>query len=409
MGARYLAVADSLGLVGEPDQIDASKITPSTIMDALVASGLIARQAVTVEPLTAKEAKAARGKKVGTRDVSLTWQSGELWNWVKAEPADASAEDVAAKLAPDHSVLAYQIAAAPPMFGIPKKEAAKRTKAPASHRPEDDSVDGQLLTFSKTASADDVALQEASPMPHKQGAAKVPDAKTTSAESAALHEVITDCLTQLQFAESTTYPWGLSASVAPAIKYLVHKEQELKAAEPSEQSTWLHLFQAQKERLSRITGAINDVVSSAKKLKITDVKSGAAAPAREILEKFALAAGLSHLAAPSEAKLAEGLRLQSLLAVRALQATEGDMVGGLQEGRERASSDPFLSKMVKESTTAEHLALVSELSMLAEAQRSSNDSVLVTELASPSLQRLLLERILPSGAVAPYVMSMLGR
>ncbi len=61
------------------------------------------------------------------------------------------------------------------------------------------------------------------------------------------------------------------------------------------------------------------------------------------------------------------------------------------------------------TTTTEHLALVSELSVLAEAQRSSNDSVLVTELASPSLQRLLLERILPSGAVAPYVMSMLGR
>src|SRR6476660_10188996 len=101
-------------------------------IDRYIAVALCDKHTVTVEPLGAKDAKAAKGKSVALRPVTLKWEGDrdtKLWNWVRAEPADATAEEVAAKLwvvTDNHgdksaSFNAYLLAAAPPLFGVPKR------------------------------------------------------------------------------------------------------------------------------------------------------------------------------------------------------------------------------------------------------------------------------------------------
>ncbi|MEO8841913.1 MAG: hypothetical protein ABI704_10110 [Kofleriaceae bacterium] len=359
MGTRYVEYADSAGISGAVE-IDATKLVTSVPIDRYVAPALCMKRSVIVAPVLAKDAKPAKGPPIGVRDVSVTWQTGEMWNWVKADPADATAEEVAAKLwvvTDGHgetraSFNAYLLAAAPPLFGVPKRFAIKnpKAKAPPNALAEEDTVDRQLTTLASGSASDESALHEgAPPTPQKTNDPKAA-ATTQSPELNVVSDAITDCLMQLRFAERETVPWGLAPQVAPAIKYLLHKEHELKSADPARLSEWLQLFQSQKDRLNRITGGINELVVSAKKLGMVEPKGPQAAPAREILEQFALAAGLSHLAQPSEAKLAEGLRLQSLLAARAMQSTEGDMMGAIQEANERTGGDDkFMRQMSSEA------------------------------------------------------------
>jgi hypothetical protein len=60
-------------------------------------------------------------------------------------------------------------------------------------------------------------------------------------------------------------------------------------------------------------------------------------------------------------------------------------------------------------STSEHERLVAELERLSTRSGSAFDATPVSQLDAPVLQRLLLDRIVPSGAMAPYIMALLGR
>ncbi len=345
MAVRYLDVADSTGAAGE-DAVHSLSLVTSKPIDRYVGSALCAPRAVTIEPLDTRASKAARGKQVGLRPVTLSWEGARdprLWNWVRAEaPADATAEEVAAKLwtvTDNHgdkqaSFNAYLLAAAAPLFGIPKRFAIQNPNAkqyaPARALAGDDSVEAQLVQVAGSKAADDAARAGAPPA--TTGAAGTPELATVLTSFG-------DCSLQLKHLVKELTPWGTAEQVAPALAFVRRKQVELPTADPKQLGPWSRVVDGQKDRLSRIGKGVGDLVVAAEKLAIKDRRSEQAAPVREILELFSVAAGTSHIAAASEAKLVQALQMQAGLSVRALQATEGTMMGAVREVHQQAGDN----------------------------------------------------------------------
>jgi hypothetical protein len=354
LAERYLAVADSKGASGE-DTVRVDELVTSWPIDRFIAPALCAPHAVTVEPLDPKAAAAAKGKPVGIKDVTLSWEGARdrrLWNWVRADsPADATAEDVAAKIwrvTDQHgdtvsSFSSYLLAAAPPLFGIPKRFAIKssvlKQYAPADALAGEDSVNAQLLELASSRSAEEAALHE------KPAAPLVPaGAKPAVPEMSTLLATFNDCGLQLTFLQKELKPWGFAPQVNPAILFVTQKQVETTTMDPRRLGEWSVVAEGQKERLVRIAGSVHNVAVSAQKLGVTDPSGPQAGPVREILELLAIAAGVSHLARASESKYLQALDLQSGLSVRALQSTEVAIMSELQKVHEAVSEYQMVSK-----------------------------------------------------------------
>jgi hypothetical protein len=127
LGLRYLAIAETLtsgSTTVDPDAIARSHPMDRFTVGPLCQPGVFA---VTAEG----KQKRATAKRDPKKPATLTWvgrQNKELWNWVRASPADTTVEDVSAALfdymtTRDHETRADYYAtfltAAPPMFGIP--------------------------------------------------------------------------------------------------------------------------------------------------------------------------------------------------------------------------------------------------------------------------------------------------
>ena len=120
---------------------------------------------------------------------------------------------------------------------------------------------------------------------------------------------------------------------------------------------WAPIIEGQKDRLTRIAGGIHAVITAAGKLGIKDEHSPQADALREILELFAVAAGTSHLAQTSEGKLREALQRQNVLTLRALQATERNMMSGVDQLEQQRSSHHDVRAIGQQSTGIEQRSL----------------------------------------------------
>jgi hypothetical protein len=354
LAVRYLEVADSKGAGGE-DGVRYDELITSMPIDRYIAVALCRRRVVSVEPPAPNAAKAAKGKEVKLRDIELDWMGEHdktLWNWVRAkQPADATAEEVAAKLwvvtdgrSDNASFNAYLLASAPPLFGVPKRMAIHNAKmkphAPPNALDGDDSVNAQLLRVASGKTADQAALQEGRP----QLAANLRPSNAP-AELGKVLEVLRDCESQLEFAQQQLTAWGFRGHAKPALEFVHRKQAELAGADAKKIGEWGHVFAGQKDRLSRIAGAINTIAAAADKLGIKDKSSPEAEPVREIMELLAVSVGVSHLAGPSEAKLMQALQQQASLSVRALQVTERNMMVGIREVHQQAGDNKSTNKM----------------------------------------------------------------
>ena len=347
LGPRYLAVADTSGAVGEGVMPPRALIYAMPI-DRYVGAAMCAPHVLMIEPPSAKAAAAAKGKSTGLRSVDLTWEGErdpKLWNWVRAtKPADATSEEVAAKLwtVTDHhgetnaAFNAYLLAAAPPLFGVPKRFALNhphlKQLAPARAFAGEDSVDTELADVAGSAAADDVALHQ-SPGAATNGKAAAPP------EASAVLSALDDCNLQLSFVATEVARWGLAGLVAPGLAFVSRKLHELPTADGKVLAEWNRVIGGQRDRLFAIAGAIHTLASTAARLGVRDPKAPEATPVREILELLATAAGTSHLAQTSDAKLQEARDLQAGLNARAVQATERDLVGAHLEFAETMGPD----------------------------------------------------------------------
>lgn len=143
LGPRYAAAAEhdptSRGAVAY------SQLVKSHPIDRTVARALLREGVASYVPRSSKVDPATKPKPV--KAVRLEWQGpkdASLWNWVRADPADATVEDVAASLYSRYgdthagesgSTLAYGLTQAPPLFGLPpswaRSFAEARKHAPA--------------------------------------------------------------------------------------------------------------------------------------------------------------------------------------------------------------------------------------------------------------------------------------
>ena len=338
LGPRYLEVADAAGSASQ-GVVSPGALVYSMPIDRYVGAAMCTPHALTIEPPDAKTAASAKGRPTALRPAKLAWEGARdphLWNWVRAiEPTDATVEEVAAALwmVTDHhgetnaAFNAYLLAAAPPLFGIPKRFAIKnpnaRRHAPADALRGDDKADTELTDIATSSAADGIALHQSS------AAVTSPRGQVTHSESsrdfATVIALLGDCHLQLAFVTGEVARWGLADRVKPAIDFVWRRQAELATAEATTLADWNRVISGQRDRLFKISGAIHSLASNATKLGIADPRSLEASPVREIVQLLATAAGTSHLAQTSEATLKRALELQSGLAVRAVQATEREL------------------------------------------------------------------------------------
>lgn len=343
VATRYLDVAGSRGAVGE-DAVSFERLLLSMPIDRYVGKALCRRGVVSVEPLDAKASAAAKGKHVGLRPITKITLEGErdpkLWNWVRIEPADATAEDVAAelwKVTDGHGELnasfnAYLLAAAPPLFGIPKRMAIQMKRfsalAARSFRGNvatvigDDTVDAQLLQIANSSAVGDVAHEA----PTAVAQATIQHAPAKLGE---VQEQLRDCDLQLAFIKQKLSPWGLAGNLAGASAFVKRQQTDVAHADAKKLDEMAGVVEGQKNRLARIGGAISALESAAQQLGARNPKGEEAAPILEILELLGVAAGTSHIAQASEPKLVQAMQLQATLGVRALQSSERNMIGAV--------------------------------------------------------------------------------
>lgn len=337
LGSRYLAVADS-GAVGDW-VMPPGALVYSMPIDRYVGAAMCTPRTLTIEPPNSKSAGNGGSKRTGLRPTKLAWEGArdpQLWNWVRAtEPSDATTEEVAAALwtVIDHhgetnaAFNAYLLAAAPPLFGIPKKFAIQnpnaRQFAPANALRGEGGVDAELADVAASSASDAIAL-------HQAPAAAAPSKTKLLPSEPSLDRdlvlaMLEDCQLQLAFVTSEVAAWGLADQTKPAIGFVMRKQSELALGDAGTLSGWARVFSGQRDRVFKIAGAIHKLVSNAARLGVTDPKAAEAGPLLEILELLATAAGTSQFAQTSEAKLQQALELQAGLNVRAVQASERDL------------------------------------------------------------------------------------
>jgi len=180
LGPRYLAIAETL--TSGSTTVEPDRIARSHPMDRFTVGPMCQPGVFTVvpegKPKTPKTPKTnnAAARRDPSKAVTLTWvgrENKELWNWVRASPADATVEEVSAVLfeymtTRDHETRADYYAtfltAAPPMFGIPPQWAKTfeetRSFRPAQIAAADTDPDHQIVALGGSAQADAQALAE---------------------------------------------------------------------------------------------------------------------------------------------------------------------------------------------------------------------------------------------------------
>lgn len=315
--------------------ITQDELVSSHPMDRYVAVGLTARlggkdrQVATVVP------DASRGaKKQELRQVVLTWEGAldpKRWNWVRAQPADATAEEVAASLdrarrmppGGPTSMFASELAAAPPLFGLPEVRARQFRQAlayapmplPANAQVEDkpDTIEARLASIATTHAADDIALHQAA------SAKEAPSSITSSDE---LRATFGDVLVQLGAIRASLGPWGFAGEIVGAITYISMRRETLLKAGHAQLLAWAPVATGQRDRLFRIVASIRELTAAAGAIgKPRDPNH----PLRTILATFAAAAASSHLASTCEALVARAEASQAALNLRSLQANLVDL------------------------------------------------------------------------------------
>src|SRR5690606_13830489 len=171
LGPRYAAVAahdpTSRGVVPY------AQLVKSHPIDRTVARSLLREGVARYVPRRGKPDDAVEPRPV--KPVKLEWQGpkdASLWNWVKADPPDATVEDVAASLYSRYghthpgesgSTLAYGLTQAPPLFGLPpswaRSFADARRHAPAGATAETDRG-ARMVALAASQVDDELALAQ---------------------------------------------------------------------------------------------------------------------------------------------------------------------------------------------------------------------------------------------------------
>lgn len=353
LGPRWVACADR-GMSEEARLDETRSLVP---YDALITSHPIDRivgRAITGEAVfdfreDPERAAAASGEPVagGIRPVTIEWQGDHdpnLWNWVKADPPDASAAEVAAALfagadkkdGERRTFLAYLLTPAPPLFGVAPSTAigfagAKR-HAPADGK--DAGPDEHVMAVASGVATGEIALH--------QGADEALPAVGEEGPKATLRDLVSGNQLQLQYLVGALAPWNLAEAVGQALGFLLGKQGELMTSQDADLAAWARVLTAQRGNLQRIGAGVRQVVDKASELGLSDPTAPEAAPLRDVLTAYARAAGTSHLADTSRALIDEAAGKQAGLALLALQGSSRGLDVALDQLRAGTGTDDRL-------------------------------------------------------------------
>jgi Domain of unknown function (DUF4157) len=355
LGPRWVASADR----GTSDEarlddtrsfVTYESLVPSHPMDRLVGRAMTGAAVFELQSAPEHAGKQPPGEEAAPqgatlRPVNFEWQGAhdpKLWNWVKADPPDASPEEVASSLfvhwkgtyGEQTSFLAYLLTAAPPLFGVPPDWAIRfrdaKDHAPADHK-DSGPEDRVMAVAGGGAITDEIALHQAhdEQLPPVHGA----DAKAGIADLAAGN------LIQLRFLIETLTPWGASTPVWTAYGFLAGKQTTLLSSADADLAAWARVLAGQRDNLQRIGAGVHEVVDKAKELGITDPKTPQAGTLAEILSAYARAAGASHLIDTCHGLIDQAAAKQGRLALEAVEGSAHGLSTALDGLRDQTSSD----------------------------------------------------------------------
>ncbi len=346
VGARYAGSAahDSRA------EAHADQIVKSHPMDHPVTAALVQRGIVRYLPRAGKPDPSTKPREV--KIVKLEWQGSRdkaLWNWVKAPP-DATVEDVAASLWPNHddkyprqsgSTRAYGLTEAPPLFGVPPGWAMDfpdaRRHAPAGDVGREKGIRMAALASSKID--DEVAIAQ-----RHTDATRAP---TPKAE--ALKTTLGDSLIAAAYLHRALTPWKQGPQIETLIAWIKEKQAKVTTMPAAELGTWGPIVDGQKDRLKRIVGGVKGIVDKTGGLGVKDPTSPNAKPLASVLDTYAQAAALSHLSDTGEHLIGEAGQQQQQLAILMLRGVTNDMKNAV--GVASQSNQTGIAELSKESIT----------------------------------------------------------
>jgi hypothetical protein len=327
LGPRYLATAETLasgGATVAPDDIARSHPMDRFTVGPLCQPGVLA--VIAEGKPKAQPPTARRDPK---RPITLAWvgrQDRRLWNWVRAAPADATAEEVSAALFQymtprDHETRADYYAtfltAAPPMFGIPPQWAKTfeetRDFRPAQIGGADTDPAHQIVVLGGSTQADAQALAEigvAAPDPKARSQPHPPDEHDN---------LVADATAQATTLKGMLAGWKLGDAADKTLAFLARRRTD-----GADAAKWLPVLSAQRENLTRIGSGILQLNAAVDQMKLG--KAGEqAAPLREIMRLYADATACAHLDQSCNRVILRAANAQTSLTSRGLGASLRDM------------------------------------------------------------------------------------
>ena len=311
VGPRLVAAVDERG------DVDPSHVPLSHPMDGHVLAALRHPEVATID----------RGQRPGTpkrakRAIKLAWQGAKdpaMWRWVRAEPADATPEEVIEQLAAEpggqDAWFADALAVAPPLFGVPAAW-ARTIPGAAAHAPKHlstreldprtDTPEERLIALGGHAEADDLA-HDAKPTGTPMSAAQVVD-------------ILADCSIQLGTIHKVVARWNLGELTTEALLRVSKKQAELVSGSPAEAASWGPIATGQRRRLHSIGDALHRVDGQVSKLGDKDRQGGGLGPVRAIVRMLGGAAATSHNGSASDALFAKAMQAQGELSIDSVQA-----------------------------------------------------------------------------------------
>lgn len=353
LATRWVAVADgnpaARHLVNAPDSIvTLEQLVTSHPMDEVVARALTQHPVVQYAPPVGDEKPLPPDKIPGRRTVTVAWQAGKLWNWVKADPPDATAEEVSAALYKDdfdrgQSFHAHRLVSAPPYFGVPE-ELARTFKD--ARPPEDAGLAAQVLVAATGPRAPEmldaaggdvgaeIALNQASPLP-----AGSPDGKPPAPPVRRAVDVIGESRTDLVFLAMVLAGWGMAGATTIALEFLESRSADLMTGGEPMATKWLPVLEGQRGHLAELIRLVHEVDAASRKLGIADPRDPRAAPLHEVMDVLAQAAGASHFQQSCPALIAKAGRLLENLTLEALRGTMRTAAASVDQARGAARED----------------------------------------------------------------------
>jgi len=374
MTARYVDVADAMYAVDPKSAptVRRAQLITSHPLDSCVADSLtagIARVAPDADVLNGKR----KVQMPGLRKVKLTFMGAvdpALWFVVRAEPADATPEEVATALfdyakhgGEPTSYYAYGLASTGALHALPASwaimfpeaqqyapEAIKKGKLPD---PTNDTIASRLGVIASTSSSDGIALTQSGP-----------DPRAAQMSSVQVAEVFEQCSIQLEHLRRTLVPWELADHIVAETSYVLTKRNSI-ATMPSDQvAAWGSIALGQRDRLYRIATALRSVGDAATQMRLVDKRSAGAKTLREIVARYAEAAATSHLANTSEQILAEAQQMQAGLSLRALQSDIVELESAMEQGHAVEGSDKQMREQAHQYLETKEQAKVLEAKLL---------------------------------------------